>query len=192
MANPPSFAENAVSLVFGWDFYLGNRWVTQNSLRHSRTDLGLDLPGLSASQPFEVRGQLNLWEYAGSLRYNVFTGHVMPFVKVGYGLSWYRLEKITTDGVPMEHPETNWVRQPSIFPFHHLLPNTWHWGLGVEYLILRQRGPFPRGFDLALKADYTRFHHSLGITFNDRAQLGLENAPGVSRSSFNFFTALSF
>jgi hypothetical protein len=46
--------------------------------------------------------------------------------------------------------------------------------------------------DLALKADYTRFHHSLGITFNDRAQLGLESAPGVSRSSLNFTAAISF
>jgi hypothetical protein len=46
--------------------------------------------------------------------------------------------------------------------------------------------------DLALKADYTRFHHALGVTFNDRAQLGLENAPGVSRSSLNFTVAVSF
>jgi hypothetical protein len=192
LANPPSFADNLVSFVFGWDFYLGNHWVTENTLRHSRTTLGVDLPGASVSEPFQVRGQLNLWEYAGSLRYNVFTGHVMPFLKVGYGLSWYRLEDITTGGVPIEHPATDWVRQPSIFPFHNVLPNTLHWGVGVEYLVFRHRGPFPRGMDLALKADYTRFHHSLGITFNDRAQLGLENAPGVSRSSLNFTAAISF
>lgn len=191
-ANPPSFADNAVSLLFAWDFYLGNHWVSESSLRHSHTDLGVDLPGASAAEPFQIRGRLNLWEYAGSLRYNVFTGRVLPFLKVGYGLTWYRLDEVTTNGVPIDHPTGDWIRQPSLFPFHHLLPNTWHVGLGVEYFVFRRHGPLPHGTDLAIKADYTRFHHSLGIAFNDRAQLGLENAPSVSRSSFNFLVAVSF
>jgi hypothetical protein len=152
--------------------------------------VGFDLPGPSATQPFEVRAQLNMWEFAGSFRYNVFTGRVMPFAKAGYGLSWYRLEQISTDGVLIADPDAAWIRRPSLF--HNLLPNAWHFGFGVEYVPIRRSGPLPRGFDLGLKADYTLFLSSLGLTFTDRARFGLEQVPGVSRSSLNLAAALSF
>jgi hypothetical protein len=185
-----TFATNPVSLLLGWDFYIGKHWVTESTLRHSRSEVGVDLAGPTSTQPFQVRGQLNMWEYAGSFRYNVFTGRVMPFGKVGYGLSWYRLEQISTDGVLIADPDAAWIRRPSLF--HNLLPNTWHVGFGVEYLPIRNRGPLFRGIDLGLKADYTLFLSSLGLSFTDRARFGLEQVPSVSRSSLNFAAAVSF
>lgn len=38
-----------------------------------------------------LAANLQMWEYTGSLRYNLATEGFQPFIKAGYGLSWYRL-----------------------------------------------------------------------------------------------------
>lgn len=188
-----SFARNQTTPIVQWDFFLGRHWVTENSLRHARSAMGIDVALRNRpDEPFRIRGELNLWEYAGSLRYNIFTGRVQPFAKLGYGLSWYRLTNVSHDGVPLHDPNADWIRQPSLSGFHNLLPNTWHSGIGVEVVAIRSRAPFPKGMDLAFKADLTVFRHSLGLSFRDRALFGIERAPVVRRTSLNMLAVVSF
>lgn len=105
---------------------------------------------------------------ACSLRYNVLVRRVIPYLKVGYGLSWYRLEGTTVNGNPTGEPNSPWVRQPSIFPLSNLLPNTWHLGAGFEVFVIRsRRAAFPEGLDLAVKVDWKLLSHHLGLDFDD-------------------------
>jgi len=62
-----------------------------------------------------------MWEYAGSIRFDLLTESFKPFVKLGYGWVWYRVTNIRLDGQPVG-VEGNWVRKPSFFPFHDLFP----------------------------------------------------------------------
>ena len=132
-------------------------------LRHSRTDVGSTLEFSDIPDPFEVRGELNFWEFAGSLRYNLFTGGLVPYAKAGYGWSWYRIENITTNGEPLDDPDLDWIRKPSIFPFENLLPNTWHVGAGMEFIVIKTYGVPPRGWDLSLRGEWTLYTNNLGL-----------------------------
>jgi hypothetical protein len=105
-----------------------------------------------------VQGTLDFWEYVGSLRYNLATKSIQPFMKAGYGLSWYRLEDVTFAGNRLGEGVSEWVRKPSLF--HNLLPNTWHLGAGLEYLPVSSVG----GFDVGIKGDIAVHSHNLGVS----------------------------
>lgn len=102
---------------------------------------------------------LNFWKYVGSLRYNLAVESFQPFMKLGYGLSWYRIEDVTFDRPDNElgAGEGEWVRRPGFF--ENLLPNTWHLGAGVEYLPVSSVG----GVDVGIKGDVAVHTHNLGI-----------------------------
>jgi hypothetical protein len=168
--------ESTVTMTFGGSLYLGKRLVTTSTIRNAKHDMGFDLLLLPSQDTYQVRGTLNLWEYAGSIRYNLKTKAVQPYVKVGYGLSWYRMEDVTTQFVGADltpiptMPDTSlWVRKPWRSPdgstdaFANILPNTWHIGAGIELIPFLSRAPIPRGIDVSLILDYAYYQNKLGI-----------------------------
>jgi hypothetical protein len=184
----------SVSGIFQFDLFLGKRLVSYNSIHHSRSVMDYDLSLTNRAEPFNVRSELNLWEYAGSLRYNLSTGSFQPFVKGGWGLSWYRLEDIQTDGVPVSNPVTPWIRKPSFSNLESLLPNTWHFGGGLELLFVKSHADIPKGIDVAARLEYTAYHHALGIDAEvDLWGVATRNIDfNVTRQEVMFTLALSF
>jgi len=186
--------DDAISAYFELDLFLGKRFVTYNAIRHSRSLVGADYFLTNRSDPFQFRSDLNLWEYTGSIRYNLATGGFQPYIKGGWGLSWYRLENLSADGVPLENAETAWIRKPSFFPFKNLLPNTWNYGAGLELLLIRSHAAIPRGIDVGLRAEWTGYYHSLGLdleaTFLDFTTRKIDL--NVTRNEFKFVLSLSF
>jgi len=195
----PDVVEPGTSAFFLVSLYIGDRFVTENSLRHSRSDIGFTAK-YSDIPPLEVRGDLNFWEYAGSFRYDLTTGALRVFPRAGYGLSWYRIEDLSANGERFEEPDSNWIRQPSFFD--NLLPNTWHAGAGGEWIVLRNRAIPPRGIDLSIRADVTWYTNKLGLDLEDipverLLELGLsvEELPRnrwVGRTEFRLGGTISF
>jgi hypothetical protein len=180
----------AVSTYGELDFYVGHQFVSENTLRHSHSDLEVDFVLPSSDLPGHVTGRLEMWEYAGSLRYNLFTEAVQPFFSVGYGLSWYRLTGIAFDGQALAHPETPWVRRPSLRSPGSLLPNTWHLGVGLEVIPIRSYHRPPWGIDVGARLDAALYFHSLGL--QSRGVFVPLPDPGVTRSQLNGAVTISF
>ncbi len=168
--------ESSIDFIGGVSLYLGKRLVSSNTLRHARHDLGFDLLVLPSSRVFQTRAELNMWEYAGSLRYNLAVDKLQPYFKLGYGLSWYRLENVTTqlvgtdpNPVPLDPADGQWVRKPWANPdgstnaFANILPNTWHVGAGIELIPISSIAPIPRGIEVSLQLDWSWHHHKLGL-----------------------------
>jgi hypothetical protein len=86
-----------------------------------------------------------------SLRYNVAQGALQPFVKAGYGRSWYRMTDATFNGQLLGNGSTRWVLAGV---FRSLLPNTWHVGAGLGSFLIAQ------------DAHVTRVHFNLGTTLS--------------------------
>lgn len=164
------------SFIFGGSLFLGKRLVTTNTIRNSHHELGFDVLLLPTQRTYQVRGNLNLWEWAGSLRYNLATKKFQPYLKIGYGLSWYRVEDVTTQivgtdasPVPLDPPDGLWVRQPwrddqgNADAFANIWPNTGHIGGGIELIPVTSRAPIPRGIDVSLLLDFAHYRHALGV-----------------------------
>ena len=169
---------------YGVSLFLGRRFASENTLRHSNGVLRADvvvsgIPGL-----LPLRANLDMWEYTGSLRYNIAQGALQPFVKVGYGLSWYRLTGATFNGQPLGDGTSRWVRRPSLF--HNLLPNTWHVGGGLEFIPLRS----VRGIDVGFRGDFTVFSHNLGLKTENGFLLAQDEH--VTRVHLGLGTTLSY
>lgn len=64
------------------------------------------------SLPLRLRPNLMMFENNCSLRYNLATGSIQPFVKAGYGYSWYRLDDTRTDGESLENNRSEWLHTP--------------------------------------------------------------------------------
>jgi hypothetical protein len=156
------FEDKNFAPVYQVSFFIGDRFASENSLRNSRTTYGTRF-FFNNIAPYEYSADLNFWEYAGSIRYNLATSKLQPFVKLGYGLSWYRLENVTVNGEPLNPPNSEWIRQPSLSPLKNILPNTWHFGGGLEFITLKNYGKIPKGIDLSFRAEYALFIHSLGL-----------------------------
>ena len=160
-------AEAVVAPMYTVSLFLGKRLVTVNRLRHSRSNVSMTLlsPSLSGGTgSIVVDSKLDMWEYMGSFRYNLRTGGFQPFIKVGYGLSWYRLEETEANGQPLRTPNSPYVRQPQLKGLKNIFPNTWHGGLDVEWLPIKSSAPIPRGIDIGLEAEFTLFVHGLGLS----------------------------
>jgi len=153
---------NPAVLLTQVNFFVGDRFVSENTIRHSRSGINQTIQ-FSDIPDFTISSDLDMWEYAGSLRVNLTRSAFQPFAKIGYGLSWYRLEQVSTQGDTLDTPTSAWVRNP-FKAAKYLLPNTWHVGLGVDVGILRGRGPFiPSGIDFSVKVDWTLYTHTLGL-----------------------------
>ncbi len=186
-------AADATSYVVQMDFYLGKRLVTENTFHNSSSGLSISVPLEDRpDDPFDVTGTLKFYELASSIRLNLLTGGLQPYVKIGYGWSWYQAVDISTDGVPLADSDGPWVRQPTFFPGSNLWPNTTHWGAGLEFFLLRSNAPIPRGIDVSLKGEWASYSNNLGVTFQNAALLGFESEPNVTRSTLSFFGVVSF
>lgn len=149
--------DRATQWLVGINLYLGRRIVSESSLRHSRSTMrfGLSEPSIPGIIP--VQGTLTFWEYVGSIRYNLAVNAFQPFIKAGYGLSWYQLQDVTFDGNTLGAGQSRYIRKPSLF--NNLLPNTWHLGVGAEYVPVRSVG----GLDFGIKGDIAVHTHNLGV-----------------------------
>lgn len=184
------YTENAAAAMGHFNFYLGKRMVSENMVRYLTSTTGFDIRQPALRRVVPVRADLEMWEYSGSLRYNLAVRRLQPFVKAGYGLSWYRLKNARLGDRPFEDPDTEWVRQPSLFPLRNLWPNTWHLGFGVEIIPFRSYAAFPRGIDVGLRADYALYFHSLGLSREEI--LSDQEETGMRRSHLNLDLVISF
>ena len=163
-----TISDAATSPYYLATFFVGTRFVSENILRHSRSAVGYETRYSTIPTPLRIDAELNMWEYAGSLRFNALTGRIMPYGKVGYGLSWYRLERVRVDGDTIDVPDSPWVRRPSLSPLENLLPNTFHLGAGIEALtVLSRRPSLPGGLDVGLKLEWAAYFHPLGLELED-------------------------
>lgn len=154
--------ESVTAPLFRIQLFIGDHFTSTNSLVHFRSLVtsGTHFNNIS---DFVITADLNWWEYTGSLRYSLLTGSIQPYAKGGYGLSWYRMEDVATDGTTIDVPDSKWVRQPSVFPFENLLPNTWHIGAGLELVTIRGYGGLPGGLDVSLAVEWLYFTNKLGV-----------------------------
>jgi len=159
--------EHAVAPFYEISFFIGNRFSSQNMVRHSRSDVRAVFSFNDIPEDLILDGDFTMWEYAGSMRYNLFTGNLQPYAKAGYGLSWYRIENARMNGELLDEPDGDWVRKPSLIPLKNLLPNTWHVGAGVDALIIKGVAAPPRGLDVSLRAEWTLYNHNLGLETED-------------------------
>jgi len=174
--------------LVGWSgelsFYLGKRFASTNALSHGYSGLTQEVFAAGSSQG-NLTANLNFWEYTGSLRYNLLTNTFQPFVMAGYGLSWYRLEDVMAFGDTLGGGASRWVRKPGLF--ENLLPNTWHFGAGLEVIPFRA----PSRVDLSLKASAARHSHDLGLSTGNATTLFFQDTH-VSRWVFRLAASLNY
>ncbi len=156
IVNQEEFTDDATSPYYQLAFFLGPRFVSESTLRYSRSGLGVQLQWNDIPQPYELTGKLKMWEYAGSVRYNVATGGLLPYGKLGYGLTWYRIEDLAANGDLLPTPDTKWITKW-----------VWHAGAGLELMTIKNYAAPPRGIDLSLRGDWTVYWHSLGLDIAD-------------------------
>ena len=186
----------AIAPRIGVNFYLGKHFVTENTLRHSRSEIGVDISLTNRPNPYKLRADLNFWEYVGSLRYNLSTSDFQFYLKAGYGISFYRIENITGDGEKIAHPDTPWARRPTWHKLYNLIPNTWHFGYGIEFVPFKNYGSFPKSLDVGIRLEWLWFNNKLGLDFGDILQfgdfkLGLDDIT-ITRSAINLLLTISF
>ena len=185
--------------LFRLQLFIGDRFTSTNSVLHFRSSMNYSLQFTNIDD-FSLTGDLNWWEYVGSLRYSLLTGSIQPYLKAGYGLSWYRLEDVATDGVPIDVPDSKWVRKPGLF--ENLLPNTWHIGAGLELIAVKGYGGLPGGLDFSLAAEWLYFTNKLGVdatgvAIEELVQLGvpadeLPRERWVGRNVINLTATISY
>ena len=177
--------ERVAPLTYGVSLFLGRRFVTENALRHSHGRMRADVSISSVPGLFPLNARLDLWEYTGSLRYNLARGGLQPFVKAGYGRSWYRLTDASFNGQRLGDGNSRWVHRAKLFG--NLLPNTWHAGAGIEFIPARGVGRL----DLGFRGDLTLYSHSLGLK-NEEGTFLLAQDAHVTRIHLGFGTTVSF
>lgn len=157
--NRKYITERRKGVMFQLNFHMGMRLISENTLRYSTATMGENILTKNRAEPFKIRTELNLWEYIGSLRYNLKTGIFQPYVKAGYGWTWFRVENISAEGQPLKQSNSPWIRKPSLSKLENLLPNSWHYGFGIEVLPIRT----PNGLDIGLKLEYLKNHSTFGL-----------------------------
>ena len=175
-------------------FYIGARFTSENTVRNVRAKFGVDVE-FNNIPPFRYSSQMNLWEYAGSIRYGLTRSRLQPFVKGGYGWIWYRVEDAQVNGVPFDPVDSDWVKPKSLWP------NAWHFGAGVEYVPWKRSGKYFAGAEIALRFEWARYLHDLGLDLSavplERLEIiydTIADVPGgrVHRDDFLFGFTLSF
>ena len=93
-----SLNDLALQWMFGVNLYLGRRFVSETTLRHGNSTIGEQLVVQGAPGVYDLQANLDFWELVGQMRYNLGTGAFEPYIKGGYGLSWYQLQDATLGG----------------------------------------------------------------------------------------------
>ena len=139
--------------------HLGEHFVSQNWLRFGYPTIGYDFMEWKTNKVLnkvaKLRGNLNYWEYSGSLRYNLKTGSLMTFLKVGYGLRWYWLKNVSING--KRFPALNSSRINKL-PLR-FLPNAWHLGGGIEWMLLRNVKFSLLSADVGIRGEAVIYRH---------------------------------
>ena len=157
---------NPKSPVFQLAFYIGDYFATINSLRNSQSEHIITVE-FDDIDPYIYYSEINLWEFSGSFRYNLFLSNLRPYFLGGYSWFWYRLENVKSNGVLFETHQTDWINQPSFDSLSSLLPNSFHLGIGLEWVIIKGFKQFPRGIDLTVRGEYGLFFQKVGVDFSD-------------------------
>jgi hypothetical protein len=66
----------------------------------------------------------------------------------------------------LDPPDSPWIGPSNV------LPNVWHYGLGLEYVPSRRVGLIPGGLEVAFRVEYGRYTQALGL---DLGQIPLED-----------------
>jgi hypothetical protein len=170
--------ETAVALYYTVSFHMGERFTSENTLANARSRIGWDFLASGVSGPIEVRGDLDLWEYQGAFRYNLSRSAFQPFVKVGYGLTWYRIEGVSVAGIPLPTPDSPWVRKPGFW--ENLWPNTLLLGGGIDWTGIRIRSA-----GVGVKAGYTLSRHGIGFERDAAVEVAPDLAKELAGQSFS-------
>ena len=191
--------ERKVVPLFRLQLFVGEKISSVNTLFHFRSRMETRYE-FSNIDDFSISGDLNWWEYQGSLKYNLLTGGVRPYGKGGYGLSWYRVENVSSTAGEFTVPNSPWVRKPGFI--ENLLPNTWHVGAGLELIALRGSGGLPGGIDVSLSAEWQYLTNKLGVeqvgaAVEELIRLGvsvddLPRERWVGRNVWSFVATVSF
>ena len=144
------------------NFYLGKGFATQNTLLNSRSPLGMTITTTDGNL-LVVDSEFHLWEYAGSFRFDIFRGGFKPYVKVGYGWTWYRVQDMTFNGELLDNHTGEWINQPSFNSFSDMMPNSWNAGAGLEVNIVSSLAPFPSGVDVSLVLEASHTQNNMGV-----------------------------
>jgi len=179
-------------------FYLGDKFATQNTLLYSRSDIGFSASVNESNETMRADSEFVLWEYAGSFRFSLTRSAVRPFIKAGYGWTWYRAESISLNGEVLDDSQGVWIHEPSFRSLSDMLPNSWHIGAGVELFGRRSVASFPRGTDISLvfEATYTRCNLGLDdwllIVGSEDLRHGLIETVSYKRVTLNLGLNLGF
>ncbi|UCF64514.1 MAG: hypothetical protein JSW33_01410 [bacterium] len=143
-----------------------DRFSVVNTLIHSQSEMTYSV-FFNNIPDFIIRTQLNMWQYEGSIRFNVSTRAVQPYLRVGYGYTWYRLENTTANEGSFIESRSNWFNKP--FTSGNYFPNTFVAGLGLEWIFIKSMGKLPKGIDISAKLEYTWKWHKLGLKVSEFA-----------------------
>jgi len=182
--SPPVMQRVSVP-TYGVSLFLGRRFASENTLRYLNGTMHADVSVSSVAGLYPLSANLEMWEYSGSLRYNLALGGFQPFVKLGYGRSWYRITDAEFNGVVLGNGKSRWVRRAGVLG--SLVPNTFHVGGGFEFIPLRGVGRLDWGF----RGDFTVYSHNLGLK-NEEGSFLLAQDAHVTRVHVGFGTTLSF
>ncbi len=135
-------------------FYIGKRFMSATGFRHAIHTVGFEQP-LTTGAVYEFTAALNWWDITGTIRYDVLTGGFKPFFALGYGINWYRLENMTSDGELLPDPTADWIT--------NIWPPTWQYGLGGELMLAQSFARIPRGIDAGIRAEILWLNGPSGI-----------------------------
>lgn len=161
-------------LHFNMTLHLGEHFVSENSLHGGSAIIGYERTLRNTNEAFQISTDLTLWDYSGSLRYNLMTGSFMIFAKGGYSWSEYQLSNISTDGNPLAQPISPWINAPGL-----------HFGGGIEWVPFRNFGNrSPSGSDMSIQVDALIYKHFPRIDMDTvvRTSSGFEIGEALAHS----------
>ena len=163
---------------YGISVYSGERLVSEHLIRLGTPTVYYDLELSGINEVFELRGDLRFLAYLGSLRLNLTTGGLLLFLKGGYGWSGYRLANISINGDPLPVPDDPLDHVLYRKRASRLLPNTWHVGGGIEWLLLKSFEG-----DIGIRGEVLFYWESLDIR-SDTSDITLSDIPPDNTSAF--------
>ena len=185
LATPPGLEDTTatpkfgaiVSPVYGLSFHISPRFSAESAVTWMDGEVGFDIDSPQLTAPIRTRADLSQFEFQGTLRYNLATGPVQPYVKLGSGITWYRLRDARVNDVPLLVPDSPRY-QPS-GAWYALGFNETVLGGGLDWHRLRLGRTW-----LGLKVSYTAIHHDIGFERNAAVELLPELAKALAGTTY--------
>jgi len=115
------FKDNSVEPFFQIAFYIGGRFTSENTIRNARPSFGATVD-FNNIPSYTYSADINLWEYAGSIRYSLSSSRLQPFFKGGYLFDPYKLSTLGLDEFFLEIFQVHHRRFRKFYRDIHLLP----------------------------------------------------------------------